>query len=280
MAEIMNTATVNFSFSGSTESYAETSNVSTINVREANGILIEKTAQVLTYAPGSIITYIVNIQNTGTNDFTGVRITDDLSGQGYIYYVLGSAVLYYNGVAQSPQIISTEPLIFTLPPLASGESMVLSYSAQVSFSLPSSVNRIVNTVNGVGYTASGEIGSTSSAAITRSESSNLSITKSSSKSIVSVDESFNYYITLTNSGSSLTNVSSITDTFPEYFVINTVSLKIGSGPNNTLLSTDYVIDSTNTLTVPSSTGPTITVPQSSSGENGTTVLTINGYFMQ
>ena len=280
MANIMNTATVNFSFAGSTEDYSETSNITTINVREENGLLIEKTAQVSTYAPGSIITYVLDIENTGTNNFTGVRITDDLSGQGYLYYVLGSAILYYNGEAQSPQIVSTDPLVFTLPPLASGESMVLSYSAQVSFSLPQSINYITNTANGIGYTTSGEVGGSGSAIIHRSEAANLSITKSSSENQVNVGESFNYYITLNNSGDTVANVNSITDSFQEYFVINTVSLKIGSGPNTTLLNTDYTIDSTNTLTVPSNSGPTITVPAASSGGNGTTVITVNGYFMQ
>ncbi len=280
MTNIMNTATVNFSFDGRTDSYSETSNTSVVTLREANGLIIEKSAQVQTYAPGSIITYVITIQNTGTNDFSGVRVTDDLSGQGYIYYVLGSAILYYNGLAEAPEIVSTEPLVFTLPPLSAGDSMVLSYSSQVAFDLSPSVNSISNTATAIGYTSSGEVSNYSISTIIRSEAANISITKTSSESTVSVDQSFNYYITLTNSGDSIANVSSITDDFPEDFVINNVSLKIGSGPNTMLLSSDYTINANNMLTVPSATGPTITVPASSSSGNGTTVLTVNGYFMQ
>ena len=278
MAEIMNTATVNFSFSDTRQSFETTSNVSVVNVREQTGLSIQKTAQMDTFEPGSIITYVIAIQNTGSNYFSGIRITDDLSGAGYLHYVVGSAVLYFNGQTQTPQIASTEPLVFTLPPLPSGMSMTLTYSCQVSFNLPSVVESITNSVTGIGYTYNSQVEASDSATITRSESSNLTITKESSDSDVNIGQVFNYIITLRNYGTSIANVSSISDNFPSTFTITSVSLKIGNGVNTVLDPSEYTITDSNNLSVPSATGPVITVPASSNNIPGTTILTVSGYF--
>ncbi|MBQ7466886.1 MAG: DUF11 domain-containing protein [Clostridia bacterium] len=278
MAEIMNNATVNFTFSGSSEEFSETSNTTTVTLNNGGNLSITKTAQQDTYVPGGTVTYIVTITNNGPYWFSGVRLTDDLSGNGYLTYVNGSALLYINGQALSPQIASTSPLVFTLSPLSVGESMVLTYTCRVPLNIAPNVDSITNTASGIGYTFDSTAEDSDSVTITRSESANLSINKTSSESNVNVGQTFSYFITLTNSGNSVANVSSIVDDFPSNFQISSVSLKIGSGPNNLLNSSDYTISPSNVLTVPSATGPSITVPAVSGGTNGTTVLTITGNF--
>ena len=278
MAEIMNSATINFSFSGSSEEFSETSNIATVNLLNSNGISVEKSANTSVFVPGGTVTYVVTITNTGNEWLSGVRLTDNLSGNGYLTYVPGSAVLTYNGQALAPQIASTNPLVFTLSPLVSGQTMVLNYTCRIPANISSSVNEITNTVTGIGYTYNSTVEDTSSYTITRSPSADLSITKTASAENISVGQTFNYVITATNSSTSVASVQSLTDNLPDNFVIETVSLKIGSGPVTVLSPDQYTISAGNLLTVPSSTGPIITVPARSGSVNGTTVLTISGHF--
>lgn len=267
----MNEATVNYTFSGSSEPRTDTSNVSTIELRAENGISVTKTSQSTEFVPGGIVNYVVTITNTGTSWFSGVRITDDLSGQGYLTYVPGSALLFINNQSLAPEIASTNPLVFTLSPLTSGQTMILSYTCRIPTNIPANVNSITNTVTGIGYTYNSTVEDTSSHTLTRSSISEVNITKAASKTSVAPGEIFDYTLTLTNQGTTLANVSSVVDDLPPNFTISSVKLKIGSGATTTLASGDYTLDAGNKFTLPSGTGPAITVPGS-----GTTVVTITG----
>ncbi len=279
MAEnIMNTSTVNYSFSGSPETRSETSNVSTVSLRAENSISVSKVAQNDTFIPGDTVTYALTIANTGASYFTGVRIVDNLGGGGYLTYVPGSAMLFYNQQYLRPEIASTNPLTFTLSPLSPGQTMILTYSARVSNALPASVQTITNKVDATGYTYNSTVTDTSSADITRSSVSSLGIVKSSTSDSVAPGEIFSYNITLTNQGTTTANVQSVTDSLPSNFKVSSVKLKVGNGTTTTLSNSDYVLDGNNNFTLPSSTGPTITVPGSTSAGAGTTVVTITGYF--
>ena len=68
-------------------------------------------------------------------------------------------------------------------------------------------------------------------------------------------------------------MANITDNLPSNFVVTSVTLKIGSGAETTLSSSDYTLSGSNTLIIPSSSGPTVTVPASSS-----TIVGISGHF--
>ena len=267
----MNKATVNYKFSGSTNTYTNNSNVSTVELKAENGISITKTSQSTTFVPGGTINYVVTIKNTGTSWFSGVRIIDNLSDAGYLTYVSGSALLYYNSQYVAPEIASTNPLIFTLSPLSSGQTMILSYTCKVPSNISSTVNSITNSVEGIGYTYNAKVTGYSSYTVTRSSVANLTITKSASSTSVSPGEIYNYTLTLSNQGTTMANVSSLVDELPSNFTISSIKLKIGSGSTTTLSNSDYILDSNNKLTIPSGTGPSITVPA-----NGTTVVTITG----
>lgn len=103
--------------------------------------------------------------------------------------------------------------------------------------------------------------------------SSFTLTKSSSLTDVTKNQSFNYYITLTNNTSSIATVTSITDQLPSNFSPTSGTVKIGSNSPVTLLSSDYTLSSGNTLVVSSLNGDSITVPANSS-----TILTITGSF--
>ena len=272
MAEnIMNEATISYVFSGSTEARTDTSNVTNVTLRDANGISITKTSGSTTFVPGGTITYVVTITNTGTSWFSGVRITDNLSGNGYLTYVPDSAVLFINSQYLAPEIASTSPLVFTLSPLSVGQTMVLTYTCRVPNTIPATVESITNTVEGIGYTFNSTATDTSSHTVTRSSVSEVNITKTASAESVAPGELFSYTLTLTNQGTTLANVTSVVDDLPEQFTISSIRLRIGTGATTTLSTSDYVLDSNNRLTIPSSTGPSITVPGS-----GSTVITITG----
>ena len=93
---INNTASTNYTFSGSSTINTATSNTLPISFQNSNGLIISKTANTTTFSTGSIITYTVNITNSSGQYLTGVRIIDDL-GNGNLAYVLQSASLNYNG---------------------------------------------------------------------------------------------------------------------------------------------------------------------------------------
>lgn len=270
---IMNAATVKYTYSGASGQITETSNTANITLKNENSLTISKTSQTTSFAPGSSITYIITIENTGTSYFSGVRITDNLSGSGYLYYVSKSALLYYNQQYLAPEIASTSPLVFTLPPLSAGQKMILNYTCKIPTSIPSSVSKITNSVEGIGYTYNSTAKSYSSYTITRSTTANISITKETSTPSVALNELFNYKITLKNNGSLDASVNSVTDNLPTNFKLSSVKLKIGSNAETTLSNSDYELNSPNEFKVPSSSGPTITVPAASS-----TIITLNGYF--
>ncbi len=278
MAEnIMNTSTVNYTFAGSTQSLSETSNVSTISLRDENSISVGKACQNESFVPGDTVTYIVTIANTGASYFTGVRVVDNLGTNNYLTYVTGSAMLYYNQQYVRPEIASTNPLTFTLSPLSPGQSMVLTYSCRVLNSLPASVQTITNAVTATGYTYNSTVTGSASCEISRSSVASLSINKSATAESVAPGELFSYNITLTNQGTTSANVQSVTDSLPSGFKVSSVKLKMGNGTTTTLNTSDYTLDSNNNFVLPSATGPAVTVPGATSSGAGQTVVTITGY---
>lgn len=268
---INNQSSTTYQFSGSSDTDIAVSNQNTITLENSQGLLITKMASPTTFSAGSIINYTVTITNNTGKYLSGVRIIDDLGG-GNLAYVVGSGRVS-STTTYSVNPVSTNPLTFTLQQLNVGQSMTLSYKGQVIFNLPGFVNSITNSIRGIGYTSTGTVNGFSSSTITRQNTVSVSSTKSASMSEVFPRQPISYYITLTNNSSESATALSTTDQLPSNFVVTSVMLKIGNGPNVTLNSTDYEISSTNLLQVPSLSGPVVTIPA-----NGTSVITINGYF--
>lgn len=269
--QINNSASAIYTFDGSQSNLAN-SNVLPINYETSNGLVITKTPSASTFSVGDIITYSVVITNNSSYYLTGVKIIDNLGG-GNLAYVLSSASLTFNGQTYKVSPISTNPLTFTLQQLAIGQTMTLTYKAQVIFNLPSTVSLISNTIQGIGYSSNGTITSYANSTIQKKNSVEFSLTKTASVTEVRPNQTFNYYLTLTNNTENLATVTSVTDQLPSNFRLIGVRLKIGSQSEIPLDSSDYTLSITNILQIPSSTGPVVTVPAGS-----TTIATITGYF--
>jgi uncharacterized repeat protein (TIGR01451 family) len=277
MAEIIkNSATINYHYNDDDDPDSYTSGSETSNELEitletpAQAICVTKSASPTTFEAGSIIDYTVTIKNTGSSYFVGVRVIDDL-GSGSLNYVLGSASLTVGSLTYPVTPSLTNPLTFALQELSLGESMVLKYKCQVDNDLSDEIEEITNNLQAIGYTSTSDVSGYDSCTIYRRES-DVSIVKSASATSVVRDQSFEYYITLKNHTDETIDVVDVTDQLPDNFVLTSVKLKIGSDAQTTLSSSDYTLSSSNYLTIPSSTGPSITIPA-----NGTTIITLTGY---
>ena len=269
---ITNDADVTYVFDGTSDTRVASSNINSILLQDSTGLTLTKTSSPDEFLAGDIITYSVTITNNSGSYLNGVRIIDNLGG-GNLAYISGSGRLSTSTQSYSVSPISTNPLTFTLQQLPVGATMTLVYRAQVVFNLPTSVLAITNVVNGIGYTSTGTINGSSSNTIQKKNSVSISVEKSSSVNTISPNVSFDYFLTLTNNYSSLASVENIQDQLPSNFVVNNIKVKVGTNPETILNTTDYEITSTNLLTIPSQSGPNITVPA-----NGQTIITINGYF--
>ena len=272
MPKINNSASTNYIFEGSSESLSADSNTLPINFVSGSGLTLSKSANPTTFSAGDIVTYTITITNSSSSYLNGVRIIDNIGG-GNLAYVLGSARLTTSSTTYPVNPISTNPLTFTLQQLGVGATMTLTYRCQVIFNLPSSVYLITNNVEGIGYTATGTTKGFANSTIEKKTESEFSITKSSNVTDVSPNQNFNYYLTLKNNTSTPRTILSVTDNLPSNFNLVSVSLKIGNGSNNMLNATDYTLSNANVFTLPSTTGPIVTVPA-----NSTTLITLTGNF--
>ena len=271
---ITNEASATYQFSGSRDVLAVSSNTTNINLEDSSGLIISKTASPTTFSNGDIITYTVTITNNSSSYLNGVRIIDNLGGENRLAYVLGSGSLSTSTETYPVSPIATEPLTFTLQQLAVGQTMTLTYQSQVFFNLPQTVQTITNTVQGIGYTATGTIQGFDSSLISRNSTIPIQMSKTSNLSSVSKYQVFNYTISLENTASILATNVSIFDELPSNFVVTQLTLQIGQGSPIVLSGTDYSISSTNVLNVYSVGGATITIPA-----DGVSILTIYGYFI-
>lgn len=270
---VTNQTTTEYTFDGSTDVLVTTSNEHDVVLLDLQGITLTKTSNTNTFSAGQIITYTVQITNNSSQFFNGVRIIDNLGG-GNLAYVIGSATLTVGSLTYPVTPVATSPLTFTLQELNVGGTMTLRYNSQVIFNLPATINNITNTVQGIGYTSTGTVTGFASNTVSRTPSSDLTVTKGSTLSSVYPNQVFSYILTFTNSTSSTITLNSVTDQLPSNFVVTNISYRIGSGTTNNLLGSDYALTGTNFLTIPSDTGPNITVPA-----NGSTIITITGYLI-
>lgn len=270
---ISNEASSSYQFSGSSDVHSVSSNVSTLTLEDSTGLSITKTANPTTFSNGDIITYTVTITNNSGSFFNGVRVIDNLGGINRLSYVVGSGSLSTSTETYPVTPIATSPLTFTLQQLAVGQTMTLTYRAQVFFNLATSITSIINSVQGIGYTSSGTVTGFDNSTISRTQTDTVSMSKTASDTNVFPNQVFNYTISLENhTSTSATNVS-ITDELPSNFVVSTITLQVGSNSPVTLLGTDYSLSSSNVLTVNTVGGSVITIPA-----DGASVLIITGHF--
>lgn len=282
MATINNIASVTYSF-GRSETASAVSNTATTNLIEEYSISGSKITNNETFRNGENLTYQISVSNDGTSSLYNVTISDDLGGASNpLTFLDGSGTYNINGITAGIIPTGVRPLVFVLPsPLASGETATITFVARVNSALDSGVDSITNTATitaNEGSTTGTQISVSPKPTVTiaRGEFADVTLTKDVSSAQITAGETFSYRITLLNSGNLDATGVIVTDTLPEGFTIDSVTSET-DGVTTTFSAGDYSVDaSTNTLTLPSGSTLSITVPAARDGVSGTTVVTITG----
>ena len=215
-----------------------TYNGNTTNSNIAYGEILDvlvatKTSVEGTYTPGTLVTYVVTLRNTGNTTLTGLTITDDLGGYDFggttIYpltYEDGSVALFANGVPQAaPAVTAGPPLVISGISVPANGDVVLVYQARANeYANPAAESTIVNTVTVTGDGLSAPI--TATATVTAEAAPELTISKSITPTQVVDNDRVTYTFVIQNSGNEAvvaTDNAAITDTFDPILTALTVT---------------------------------------------------------
>ena len=186
-------------------------------------LVATKTAVEGTYTPGTLVTYVVTLRNTGNAALTGLIVTDDLGGYPFgsttvypLTYEPGSVAMFTNGVPQpAPAVNPGPPLVITGITVPAGGDVVIVYQARANaYANPTAEGTIVNTVTVTGDGLSAPI--TATETVTAEAAPQLTISKSINPSQVVDNERVTYTFVIQNSGNQAvvaTDNAAITDTF-------------------------------------------------------------------
>ncbi len=184
------------------------SNITTGEIIEV--LSAAKDAVIDTYSPDRDTVYVISIVNAGTEDYTGLTITDDLGAYEYgepptqlipLTYEEGSVNYYVNGVQQaSPAVISSSPLVMTGITVPAGGNALIIYSARANSYAPLGADgTVTNTaiITGAGIFTP----VTAAATVAAYNAADLSISKSLSPSTVPENGRLTYTFIIQNYGS-------------------------------------------------------------------------------
>ena len=192
-----------------------------------------KTSVEGTYTPGSLVTYVVTLRNTGNTQLNNLTVTDDLGGydlNGTTVYPLtyedGSATLFVDGVLQTaPAVTPGPPLVISGISIPAGGDAVLVYQARANnFADPATCGVIDNTVTITGNGISTPI--TATETVTAASSPMLTISKAISPAQVVDNDRVTYTFVIQNSGNQpvvATDNAAITDLFDPILTALTVT---------------------------------------------------------
>ena len=279
MATFTNQAQV--SYNGITRS----SNITVGEITET--LIVTKTPLSDTYTAGSVVTYVINIINSGSSGYTDVKLTDTLGatefGTETIYplsYNAGSVRVFVNGVLQpAPTVTSTQPLTITGLTVPAGATVTIIYEATVTSYAPlGTEGSITNdvTVDSTTTRADGcpaPFSLTATATITPALAPDLTISKSLNPTSVQESGQITYTFVIANYGNTAADAGdnvAVTDTFDP--VLAGLSASLDGTP--LALGTDYTYNTTTgefatvagRITVPAAT----TVQDPVTGEYTTT----------
>ena len=215
MAIFSNQATLNFkgTSTNSNIAYGEILDILTATKLSVEG----------TYTPGTLVTYVVTLCNTGNTILSNLTITDDLGGYTFggatvypLSYEAGSAVLLIDGVPQAaPVVTAGPPLVVSGISIPAGSDAVLVYQARANeFANPAMGGTITNTVTITGNGLNGPV--TATATVTATAAPVLTITKSITPTQVVDNDRVTYTFVIQNAGNQAvvaTDDATISDVF-------------------------------------------------------------------
>lgn len=214
-------------------------NGNTVNSNIVTGELVEvisatKTALTDDYTTGDIVSYAVSIINSGTTDFRGLEITDNLGAYTFnettlvpLTYVDGSVRYFINGdLTAAPTVTAGPPLTISGITVPAGGNAIIIYSARVnSFAPLGEGSAITNTVTVTGGGLSSDI--TAEATVPAVTEASLTITKTLNPTTVTDNGELTYTFIIQNTGAQAVTAAddaSITDTFDPIIDITGVTL--------------------------------------------------------
>ena len=186
-------------------------------------LAVTKTAVEGSYTPGTLVTYVVTLRNTGTAALSGLTVTDNLGGYDFngatvypLTYETDSAVLFANGVLQpTPAVTAGPPLIISGISVPGNGDVVLVYQARANtFADPAAGGVIDNTVVVTGDGLSAPVTAVESIAVQTEPV--LTISKSITPTQVVDNDRVTYTFVIQNSGNQAvvaTDNAAITDVF-------------------------------------------------------------------
>lgn len=215
-----------------------TYNGTTVNSNIVTGELVEvlsatKTALTGDYTTGDVVSYAVNIINSGTTDFTGLTVTDDLGAYTFgdttlvpLSYIDGSIRYFVNGdPTATPAVTAGPPLTVSGITVPAGGNATVIYSARVNEFAPLGTTGVItNTATVTGGGVSADI--SAQATVPASTGVALTITKSLNPTTVADNGQLTYTFVIQNTGSEPATADdnlTVTDTFDPIIDITSVS---------------------------------------------------------
>lgn len=261
------------------------------NVRNSNivtgeildALTVTKTAVEPNYASGDTVTYVLNINNSGTADYTNLTVTDNLGTYTVgdtavqatpLTYIGDTVTVFVNGVIQpaGAAVAGTNPLTLTGINVPAGGTATVIYAARVNEFAPlNPADTIRNTAAVSGAGLAEDI--TAEAVLPVNSEPNLSITKAVNPATVTGNGPLTYSFVISNTGNTAATADDnivLSDTFDPRLNITGVSL------NGVPLTegTDYTYDTATGLFT--TTAGAITVPPADyTQDNATGAVSIN-----
>lgn len=218
-----------------------TYNGTTVNSNIVTGELVqvltaEKTALGNAYRQGEIVSYVVNLRNSGTTALTGLTLTDDLGSYSFtptagaavtltpLTYVADSLRYFVNGAEQSAPTVTVAANALTVTGLSvpAGGVATLAYQTRANRFAPADADgTIVNTVT-VGGVADTVMATET---VSVGSGARLTITKSLTPTQVNENGTLTYLFRIENSGTEAADTSAgivLTDTFDPILTALTV----------------------------------------------------------
>lgn len=171
-------------------------------------LTVTKTAVNETYQPGTILTYVVSIRNTGGTPFTGLTLTDDLGAYRLqngntvvpLDYVEGSVLYFLDGVPQDdPDVTDVSPLTITgITVPAEGNAIVLYQAVANEYAPLGRRGKIKNCVEVSGTRVPCDL--TACAVVRAEDDPVLSISKALSPASVEENGRLTYTLVMENRG--------------------------------------------------------------------------------
>ncbi len=196
---------------------------SNITVGEIQEVLaVTKTAVKQTYRQDDTVNYIISIVNSGTTEYTGLTLTDDLGSYAFgeeertpLDYVAGTIHYYRNGAIQpAPTVEAGPPLVITGISVPAGGNATIVYETRLNAYAPLQMEaEVTNTVTVSGTCITGI---TATETISAAAEPVLSITKSVSPVPVTECGRLTYTFVLQNIGNVPATAATeviVTDTF-------------------------------------------------------------------